>query len=805
MKKLYFFLIALLISNVNLHAQWNLLGSTFTSAGKSISYDLAIDASNNPYVAYRDFANGGKATVKKFSGGVWSNYGPAAFSSGPTESQSLGFNSSGVLYIAFQDWGNSGSTTVMKYNGTSWVNVGSPAFSANASNQSIAISSSGTPYVIFFETLNNQVTVKKFNGTSWVSVGTPFIGARVSGRSIAIDSGGTPYVVFKNNSPGFTDVKKFNGTSWVNVGSIPTSTFSTEYHSIAIDSNDKPIICYSLSGTALVKKFDGTNWITLGGSVATNAYYCSLALDSSDTPYVAFQDYNNTSKSTSVFKFNGTAWEVVGAKNFSEHNSTNISMAIDNAGTPYVSYGFLNASLQKMSVMRFDPPPHVIKGKLTYDINNDNCATSSYHPTNIPLKSSASTSGNVYFTNPDVNGDYTFQINEPGNVTTKPNHPLISSTPINYTNTFSIPQTVINQNFCVKSTNTGDDLGVLITSTSEARPGFASTYQIIYTNYGNSFLPVSGSINLNFNNAKVNYISSLPAQNSSTPSSLTWNFSNLQPFETRVISINFTNNSPPVVNNGDILTFTTTISPFIGDINPANNTFVLNQMTIGSYDPNDITVLEGPKITAAQALDYLYFRIRFQNTGTASAVNINVKTILDANIDWTTFQPVYSSHVYNTTINNGNEVGFKFNNIYLINSSADEPNSHGYLIFRAKPKSTFAIGDLISQQADIFFDFNSPITTNIATTQIGDLLGAVETDPESALRIFPNPTTGLISVKMNDFATYSLHNMMGQILQKGQLSQGLNKIDLSKSTPGLYVMKTTTANGKTLVRKVVKK
>ena len=83
------------------------------------------------------------------------------------------------------------------------------------------------------------------------------------------------------------------------------------------------------------------------------------------------------------------------------------------------------------------------------------------------------------------------------------------------------------------------------------------------------------------------------------------------------------------MNIGDILNFTATISPVSGDETVADNSFILNEVVRGSFDPNDKTCLEGDTMTPEQVGKYLHYLIRFQNSGTAAAENIVVKDIID--------------------------------------------------------------------------------------------------------------------------------------------------------------------------------
>ncbi|OBX22843.1 MULTISPECIES: T9SS type A sorting domain-containing protein [Bizionia] len=450
------------------------------------------------------------------------------------------------------------------------------------------------------------------------------------------------------------------------------------------------------------------------------------------------------------------------------------------------TYNFGSINLYK------DNSPHGIYGKVSYDDNADNCATSTYTPENIQVKSTASTSGNVYFSNTNTLGNYGFLFDEAGTVTTEISNAVITSNPANYSNTFTTSQAVSNQDFCITSNLSGADVEVVIVPTTDARPGFNSGYSIVYTNNGDT--AASGSVDLSFDNTTVNHLSSAPIEDTSTSNSLSWNYSNLLPFETRVIHVFFNINTPPTVTNGDVLLFDAAISPS-SDANSANNTFILQQITIGSYDPNDAVVLQGPLISASQALDDLYFRIRFQNTGTASAININVNTVLDADIDWSTFMPIYASHSYVTSIN-GDQVNFKFDNINLADSTSDEPNSHGFVVFKAKTVSGFVIGDIVECSADIYFDYNLPIITNTATTQIDATLSLEDANNiENSIDIYPNPVNNQFTISIKNEAHYSLITLNGQVIKQGKLQSGANSLNISNLSNGLYFLQVETRQG----------
>ena len=160
-----------------------------------------------------------------------------------------------------------------------------------------------------------------------------------------------------------------------------------------------------------------------------------------------------------------------------------------------------------------------------------------------------------------------------------------------------------------------------------------------------------------------------------------------------------------------------------------------------SYDPNDkvanpIGYTNNHFISADQVLEY---KIRFQNTGNATAFNVRIDDQLDTvHLNLSTFQLTGSSHDYFAVMNPNGLLQLYFNDIMLPDSLTDEPNSHGWIQYRIAPLTNLVPGDVISNTASIYFDDNLPVLTNEVTHTVYDC-SLMEPLDDSVVTCIANP------------------------------------------------------------------
>jgi hypothetical protein len=439
---------------------------------------------------------------------------------------------------------------------------------------------------------------------------------------------------------------------------------------------------------------------------------------------------------------------------------------------------------------------YTIKGNNKFDSNNNGCDTSdlSYSNLNFSISNGTNT-GNIIS---NSSGDYNIPVGEGTYaiipILENPSYFTISPSSINVT--FPAQSSPFTQNFCVTPNGNHQDLEVIFFPTIPARPGFDATYKIIYKNKGNTTL--SGAVSLMFNDAVLDYVSAIPIISNQVTDKLTWDYTNLKPYESREITVTLNVNSPmetPAVNIDDRLSFNTLINPVTGDEKPVDNSSALRQKVVGSYDPNDKTCLEGDVITPNLIGEYVNYLIRFENTGTYPAQNIVVKDLIDlSKFDISTLVPTKASHEFVTKISKGNKVEFIFENINL---PFDNATNDGYISFKIKTLPTLVVGDSFANEANIYFDYNFPILTNKATSTF-KTLGTSDFDFSNYFSVYPNPVNDILNIGLKnsiEVQSIAVYDILGQLVIAVPNTQTVAKIDVSKLTTGNYFIKMNTDKG----------
>jgi uncharacterized delta-60 repeat protein/uncharacterized repeat protein (TIGR01451 family) len=347
----------------------------------------------------------------------------------------------------------------------------------------------------------------------------------------------------------------------------------------------------------------------------------------------------------------------------------------------------------------------------------------------------------------------------------------------------------------------GTDLQVNLINT-EFRPGFPADMWLDAFNSG--CIPANGQLKL-VTDTLLLFVSAVPEPSSQSGDTLIWDFADLSADAPHLMPhLVFITDTLAAI--GHFIDLTTVITPLAGDTDTLNNVRAYTFPVVNGYDPNDKAVYPAGKcaegyIEPSQVLTYT---VRFQNTGNSEAIHIVVVDSLPASLDIHTVRVVGQSHPMWTEIAAGHVLKFHFDQIYLLDSTHNEPESHGYVIFEVKPEAIALAHDTeISNQADILFDFNPPVTTNAVSnhiyagqTSLADYIclpvsaEIAESPGIERVSLYPNPASGIVTL---DFGTVQqpvllvVTDVQGkQVAQHTHAGGTHAKLDLSTLKAGIY-------------------
>lgn len=347
---------------------------------------------------------------------------------------------------------------------------------------------------------------------------------------------------------------------------------------------------------------------------------------------------------------------------------------------------------------------------------------------------------------------------------------------------------------------------------NEFRPGFDGTLWINASNEGCN--TTDGILRLVVDTI-LDSLSFDPAPTGISGDTLIWNYNTINS-DFGPINIQLGYFVPTYAQIGDSISLELSFSTNDVDIDTTNNLETHLIPIVNGFDPNYIAAYpygfcEELYVDSNQTMTYT---IHFQNTGNSEAIHIKVLNNLYGPLDLNSLKLLGSSSPVWVEMIDNTKLMFHFDNIHLIDSTHNEPNSHGFVTYsmRSVSNSLGAIGN----NAQIFFDYNPPVATNTVTHTIYNGTASNETCyldlneyviSENAISVYPNPFYAEIHIESeeNKIKSYEIITLDGNVVLRGVLDNTKKTIDLSQLESGLFLLKLVNEQGLTKeLKKIIK-
>lgn len=424
-----------------------------------------------------------------------------------------------------------------------------------------------------------------------------------------------------------------------------------------------------------------------------------------------------------------------------------------------------------------------VRGQVFNDLNDNGSPDSGEPP--LPGVIVWSSQHNAY-TSTDSLGRYTFFAQSFVNDTIKvfpPSSYGVANPPLYVANSAAS-----DQHFAVHFTPAIYDLAISATPFTPFRPGFMSYIYLSCKNWGTE--ATDGQIKF-VPSVYFDSLSADPPTSSVIGDTLVWDVADLMMLEKTsiLISAQMAMDAPL----GDTVVCYARASHNHIEQTPDDNIYRLESIIVGSFDPNDKRV-EPVMLTPEELVqdNRLTYTVRFQNTGTYPATYVTITDALSPLLDLSTLQVLDASHPMTWALEGNRTLKFYFNNINLPDSTTNEPGSHGYVRFSLQARQNLQPGTNLSNRASIYFDFNLPIHTNYATTNVIAPSLAGEASLPGHLLLMPNPATRQVQIDLpapnHSPGTVEVYTTAG--VKKLTQSTGSHStlLDLKGLAPGLYLV-----------------
>jgi len=147
-----------------------------------------------------------------------------------------------------------------------------------------------------------------------------------------------------------------------------------------------------------------------------------------------------------------------------------------------------------------------------------------------------------------------------------------------------------------------------------------------------------------------------------------------------------------------------------------------------------------------------------------------------------------------------------FKDIQLPVSVPNSTIGKGYINFKIKLKPSFAVGDIIPNTANIYFDTNPAIVTNTYETEFVETLGNDEFNT-TTITLYPNPAKDSFTISntgAESITQITIYEVSGKkVFGQTKSFDTLTTINVSDFAKGIYLVELISENKSRLIKKLV--